>query len=62
MCYEGSVDFKIKHFEETITTPAAFIDSPSVDVLLGQEGFFDLFRIKFEKDHDTFELMRSKRK
>lgn len=24
--------------------------------LLGQEGFFDQFRIKFEKDHNIFEV------
>jgi hypothetical protein len=55
----ASVNFKVKHFDKTITTPVAFTDSPSVDVLLGQEDFFECFRIKFEKDHDTFDLTLS---
>ena len=54
--YIASVDMKVKHFNAPVTTPVAFTDSPSVDVLLGQEDFFEVFRIKFEKDHDTFEL------
>ena len=61
MGYEASVDFKVKGFSETFTTPVAFIDSPSVDVLLGQEDFFEIFRIKFEKDHNTFELSLPKK-
>ena len=36
--------------------PVRFTESPSVDILLGQEDFFECFRIKFEKDHDIFEL------
>src|SRR3989338_4147728 len=55
----SSVTMKVKHFDTPITTPVAFTDSPSVDVLLGQEDFFEYFRIKFEKDHDTFELSLS---
>lgn len=34
----------------------AFIDSPSVSVLLGQEGFFDNFRVDFQKYNGLFEL------
>ena|ERR1700730_4293009 len=30
-------------------------------VLLGREGFFDNYRIKFEQDHDTFEIAASPR-
>lgn len=50
---------KIKYFNNVLTTPVAFTDSPSVDILLGQEDFFESFRIKFEKDHDTFDLSLS---
>ncbi len=55
----SSVTMKVKYFDFPITTPVAFTDSPSVDVLLGQEDFFECFRIKFEKDHDTFDLSQS---
>lgn len=58
-CFLSRVTMKVKHFETPITTSVAFIDSPSVDILLGQEDFFECFRIKFEKDHDTFELTLS---
>jgi len=39
-----------------VKVPVGFIDSRSVIGLLGQTGFFDLHRIKFERDHDTFEI------
>ena len=56
-CYLGSVGLKIKDIEPSVELPVLFIDSPNVDILLGQEKFFDLFKIKFEKDHDTFEII-----
>ncbi len=43
------------------TVPVGFIDSPSVNGLLGQIGFFDLHKIKFERDHDSFEITPVKR-
>ncbi|HEY4483079.1 MAG TPA: retropepsin-like aspartic protease [Candidatus Paceibacterota bacterium] len=55
-CYFGHVSFKIKDLDGKVDLPVLFIDSPNVDVLLGQEKFFDIFKIKFEKDHDTFEI------
>lgn len=33
-----------------------FVDAAGVSAILGQEGFFDEYRIKFEKDHDSFEI------
>lgn len=47
----------VEHISGRRRIPVGFIDSQSVDILLGQEGFFDEFRIKFEKDHDTFEVV-----
>ncbi len=52
---------KVNGFTETVEIPACFVDSPSVGILLGQDGFFDLYRIKFEKDHDTFEITAAKK-
>lgn len=49
------VKIRVEHLD-SITIPVNFIDSPYVGALLGQEGFFDSCRIKFEKDHDTFEI------
>ena len=50
------VKIKVENIEKSIEIPICFVDSPSVGLLLGQEGFFDQHRIKFEKDHDTFEV------
>ncbi len=50
------VEIKIEHLNEKCKIPVSFIDSPFVGLLLGEEGFFDTHRIKFEKDHDTFEI------
>jgi hypothetical protein len=55
---EGFVDtltFHIEHQASSFTAPAIFIDT-DVPVLLGREGFFDRVRIKFEQDHDRFEI------
>ncbi len=51
------IEIKIEFLEKKFKLTAGFIKSPYVSVLLGQDGFFDLHRIKFEKDHDTFELL-----
>lgn len=59
---QGIIKIRIIEMDEEIEMPATFIDSSNVNVLLGQEAFFDLFRIKFEKDHDTFEITKVLRK
>jgi len=54
--YYMNVEIRLKDFPKPITVRAGFIDSDNVVALLGQAGFFDAYRIKFEKDHDTFEI------
>ena len=53
--FVGTLQIQVQHQSEAITAPVVFIDT-DVPVLLGQEVFFDCYRIKFEKDHDTFEI------
>lgn len=55
--------FPLKSVElgEEIIIPACYTDSKNVDILIGQEGFFDNYRIKFEKDHDIFEINHVKK-
>ena len=61
-CYIKEINLEIEHFKDrVIVVPVAFIDSENVDVLIGQEGIFDNFKIKFEKDHEIFELSEVKR-
>ena len=52
---------KVNGFTQTVEMPVCFVDSPSVGILLGQDGFFDLHRIKFAKDHNTFEVTSAKK-
>jgi predicted aspartyl protease len=47
---------------EPVEVLAGFIDSDAVGIILGQDGFFDAHRIKFEKDHNTFEITTVKKK
>lgn len=60
--YMAEVNLAVKYLENKIAIFAGFIESDSVVALLGQEGFFDNFRIKFEKDHNTFEINPVKKK
>jgi hypothetical protein len=53
--FVAELDFRLQMHSEVFTAPVVFIDK-DVPPLLGQEGFFDTYRIKFEKDHDTFEV------
>lgn len=41
---------------EEIEVLAGFIDSSGVAAILGQDGFFDVYKIKFEKDHGIIEI------
>ena len=56
-----NIQIKIEEFDKPIKIPVCFVKSKTVGLLLGEEGFFDKYRIKFEKDHDTFEIKPSKR-
>lgn len=60
--FVSTIEMQVEKQDERIKIPVQFIDSQYVDALLGQEGFFDHYRIKFEKDHDTFEITPAKKK
>ena len=60
--HAGHLLFKIKQTDFELDVPAWYVDSENVGILLGQEYFFDSFRIKFEKDHNAFEIMPVKNK
>ena len=57
----ASLRFRIKGSADAVEIPALYIDSENVDILLGQEVFFDTHKIKFEKDHDVFEITKVKK-
>lgn len=50
------VKLQIVGMSEEIEIMAGFIKSSGVTAILGQEGFFDNFRIKFERDHGIVEI------
>lgn len=50
------VRVQIMGMNEEIEIVAGFVDSSGVAAILGQDGFFDNFRIKFEKDHGIVEI------
>ncbi len=52
----GELTFHIEHQPESFAAPVVFLDVDDVPVLMGRDGFFDRYRIKFEQDHDTFEI------
>ncbi len=55
------IKIKVDGLNKSVEIPVCFIKSPTVSLLLGQEGFFDQYRIRFEKDHDTFEITTVKK-
>ncbi|HEX2256215.1 MAG TPA: aspartyl protease family protein [Afifellaceae bacterium] len=52
--FVAEVDLSAQHLP-SVRVPVMFWDKQPVS-LLGQTGFFDLHRIKFERDHDVFEI------
>jgi hypothetical protein len=53
--FVGELSLQIQDQPKPFDAPIVFIDA-DVPVLLGRERFFDHYRIKFEQDHDTFEI------
>ena len=46
LCYLSQITFKVDGFEKPMTFPVAFINSDSVDILLGPKGVFRRFSNK----------------
>lgn len=57
----SKIQLQVIGMDETIEIVAGFINSSGVSAILGQEGFFDNFRIKFEKDHGVVEVILVKK-
>lgn len=60
--YIARVTIQVRGMEEKIEVEAGFIDSSAVSIILGQQDFFDQHRIKFEKDHNVFEIVSVSKK
>lgn len=57
VAYLHKIQLQVKDINKKIEIVAGFTDSPGIMPILGQAGFFDNFRIKFEKDHDVIEIV-----
>lgn len=53
-CFVTQVRVEAEHLAP-ITIPVMFWERQPIS-LIGQVGFFDQNRVKFERDHDTFEI------
>jgi predicted aspartyl protease len=56
IAYLHKIKLQIIGIDMTIEIEAGFTDALGVIAILGQDGFFDAFKIKFEKDHDVIEI------
>lgn len=55
--FVGELTLHLQHQPEPFKAPVVFLDIDDVPLLLGREGFFDHYRIRFEQDHGTFEVV-----
>ena len=52
-----TVELEIQaEYLKRIKIPVSFIETKTFGALLGEDGFFDFHKIRFEKDHDVFEI------
>lgn len=56
-CFECDFTLKVDGFKEAITIPVIFVPGIRTNMLLGQRGFFDHFRIMFYKAKNSFSLI-----
>jgi len=59
-CFVHKIQLQILGLDKKIEVSASFIENLKVSAILGQEEFFDGFKIKFEKDHNCIEISPSK--
>lgn len=61
LAYVAQIQLQIVGAKQTISMLAAFTDSQAVDAILGQEGFFEHYQIKFEKYIERLEIKPKRR-
>lgn len=54
--YYQKLNLQLDGSEEPVEVEAGFVDSPGVGALLGQSGFFEHFRICFERKREEIEI------
>lgn len=56
--YLTEMDMRIAGFSEPMLLRVLFVPNLKMNILLGQEGFFDRFHVSFFKDEEAIELSR----
>lgn len=56
VAYLHKIQLQVIGIDNKIEIVADFTSALGIVPILGQDGFFDNFRIKFEKDHNTVEI------
>ena len=62
IAYVCKVQLQIRGIDKKIELLAGFADAPGIFAILGQDGFFDAFKIKFERNHNIIEITPVKKK
>jgi len=61
VAYLHKIKLQIVGIDKVVELEVGFTDAVGISAILGQDGFFDAFRIRFEKDHDIIEIIPTKK-
>ena len=56
------IELKVEKISGFVTIPVLFVPGLQFNYLLGQYGFFEHFRVRFDKDRNIFALMKVPKK
>lgn len=56
LVHNQEISLEIIGLAAKIKITAGFMSQTNIPAILGQEGFFDNFRVKFERDNDIIEI------
>lgn len=60
LVYTREIYLEVLDLEKKIKISAGFMSHANIAAILGQEGFFDNFSVKFERDNDSIEITVTK--
>jgi len=58
--YVSDIAIVVERFTKEIAVPVVFTKELNTGILLGQEGFFDNYKVTFDKRHTMFSLEENK--
>ncbi len=60
--FVANIELQVEKMSGKVEIPVLFVPGLQFNNLLGQYGFFEHFRIRFDKDRDIFALMKVPKK